>query len=93
MTPATSALLRLARARPVVVDILARDLDHEDAYRRDHATGAIERLSKGDPDLLPENLITRMRRSSYSHVSKVGEECFRRTHDKRKEPQHDYYLF
>ncbi len=92
-TPATSALLRLTRARPVVVDIFARDLDHEDSFAREHAATAIERLSRRDWDLLPEDLIYHMLNSTDTFVKQVGEACAKRTKGRRREPLQDYSLF
>lgn len=92
-TPATSALLRLARARPVVIDILAQGLDHKDKDAQEHAASAIKRLAQIDWDLLPDDLINHMVESRNSFVKEVGEECCRKKKDARKEPQKDYSLF
>jgi len=92
-TPARSALLRLARARPIVIDILARDLSHEDATARELAASSIRRLMQRDWDLIPDGLVSRMMMSTDSFVKKVGEECCQKKRDATKEPQKDYSLF
>ncbi len=93
MTPATSALLRLARSRPVAVDILARDLGHEDAGIRQHAADAIRRLAGRDWDLISEEIVAQMIDDSDSFVRKVGNMCAKKIREARKEPERDYALF
>lgn len=94
-TPATSALLRLARARPVVIDILARDLEHQDGDAREHAAEAIRRLAQRDWDLLPDDLVSRMLQNSHTYVRRVGQECRskRKAQEATMEPDKDYALF
>jgi hypothetical protein len=92
-TPATGALLRLARARPVVIDILARNLDHKDAYAREYAAAAIQRLARTDWDLVSDELIKHMMRSSDSFVQKVGKESSRIKRIAAKGPKRDYSMF
>lgn len=92
-TPATSALLRLGRARPVVIDILARELNQEDDYAHEHAATSIRRLSQRDSDLLTEELIKRMLGNSHPFVRQIGQECQAKMKVQRKEPDKDYYLF
>jgi hypothetical protein len=92
-TPATSALLRLARTRPVVIDILAKNLEHEDASAREFSAAALKRLAKRDWDLISEDLIAHMMRSSDLFLQEVGKECRSMAKNARKEPQKDYSLF
>lgn len=92
-TPATSALLRLSRARPVIIDIIARDLDHEDNLAREHSAATISRLSQRDWDLVSEELIDHMLQSTDNFVERVGEACKKRNKGRQKEPQQDYSLF
>jgi predicted nucleic acid-binding protein len=92
-TPATSALLRLARTRPVVLDILAKNLEHEDASAREFSAAALKRLAKRDWDLISEDLIAHMMRSSDLFLQEVGKECRSMAKNARKEPQKDYSLF
>jgi len=92
-TPARSALLRLARARPIVIDILARDLSHEDARARELAAASIKRLMQRDWDLLPDGLVNQMMLSTDRFVKKVGEQCRQKKRHATKEPQKDYSLF
>lgn len=91
-TPAESALLRLARARPVVVGIFARDLDHKDPYARQLAASAIERLMQRDWDLVPDDLVNRMRRSKDRYVKRIAKE-FLKKKNRDKEPIKDYSAF
>jgi len=92
-TPATSALLRLARARPIVIDILARDLSSEKSYIREMAASTIGRLMQRDWDLIPDDLLNRMKQSTDSSVRKVAEEFVERGKDRMREPEKDYSLF
>jgi hypothetical protein len=91
-TPATGALLRLARARPVVIDILARDLDHEDAYAREHAAANIRRLAKRDWDLISSELVEHMLHSSDSFVREIGQEISKQR-ETLSEQVEDYPMF
>jgi HNH endonuclease len=72
MTPATSALLRLARTRSVAVEVLARAISHENKDARDHAAHALERLAKADPAALRDDIADRMIGSGYPPVVQVG---------------------
>ena len=92
-TPARSALLRLARARPVVIDILARDLISKDRYAREMAAATIKRLMKRDWDLIPDDLVNRMTQSTDSFVKQVGKEFVEKKRNLMKEPEKDYSAF
>jgi len=89
-TPATGALLRLARARPVVLHILAKDLDHQDAGPRQIAASAIQRLMHRDWDLIPDDLVQRMLQSPDTYVKEVGKACQKTRERAGKEPEKDY---
>jgi hypothetical protein len=73
MTPATSALLRLARTRPAAVEVLASAISHENVDARDHAASALERLAKADPAALRDDIADRMIASGDQRLVKVGE--------------------
>jgi len=92
-TPATSALLRLARSRPVVIDILARGLERKEPGAQEYAASAIKRLVLKDWDLIPEDLVSRMAQSPNSFIRKVGEDGIRKLKESSKEPEKDYGLF
>lgn len=94
MTPATSALLRLARTRPVAVEILARAITHENKDARDHAAHALERLAKADPAALREDIADRMLASSDPRLVRVGETWKRLIEERRAKGEAlDYYMF
>jgi hypothetical protein len=92
-TPATGALLRLARVRPVVIDIIARDLDHKDPYAREYAAANIRRLSQVDWDLISDELLSDMLKSRDPFVRKAGEECAKIKREAEKGPKRDYSMF
>jgi hypothetical protein len=71
-TPAVSALLRLARTRPVVTDIFEWDLKHKEKYVREHAATAIKRLADTEPELVPTDMLERMAKSKDPFVKEVG---------------------
>jgi predicted nucleic acid-binding protein len=71
-TPAVSALLRLARTRPVVMDIFEWDLRHKEKYVREHAAAAIKRLAETEPELVSVDLLKRMVKSKDPFVKEVG---------------------
>jgi hypothetical protein len=94
MTPATSALLRLARTRPVAVEILARAITHENKDARDHAAYALERLAKAAPAALREDIADRMLASSDRRLVQVGETWKRLIKERRAKGEAlDYYMF
>lgn len=74
-TPAVSALLRLARTRPVVTDIFERDLKHKERDAREHAAAAIRRLAETEPELAPMDLLERMAESEDPFVKEVGQKA------------------
>lgn len=92
-TPATGALLRLARARPVVIDILARNLDHEDAYAREYAAASIQRLAQTDWDLISDELIAHMLRSPDPFVQEAAEKSLKIRRNAPKNWKRDYSMF
>lgn len=91
-SPARSAMLRLARARPVIIDIVAQYLDSDDVEDRNYAAKFMERIAQRDPDLLSEELIEHMRRHPDRTVQKVGRECYVKRKEAPGEPEKDYYL-
>jgi hypothetical protein len=72
MTPATSALVRLARTRDVAVEILASGISDEDNDARDHAAYALERLANVHPAALRDDIADRMIASGHPHLVEVG---------------------
>lgn len=92
-TPATSALLRLARVRPVVIVIIARALRHKDAQAREWAAASIRRISQVDWELISGELLSEMLTSRDPFVRKVGVECSRAKQEAEKWPRRDYSVF
>jgi hypothetical protein len=92
-TPATSALLRMARVRPVAIDIIARGLNHKDNFAREYAATALRRLGQKDWDLITSELIDQMLQNSHAYVKEVGEICLKIKQKKRKKSEKDYSLF
>ena len=92
-TPAVNALLRLAGARPVVADIFARNLSHDDSYAREHSASAIGRLTEREPDLVPFDLLEAMVQSKDPFVREIGQKSLERKKKAEKEPGRDYPLF
>ena len=74
-TPATRALLRLARSRPIVIDLLVLDLQSQDEQAREHAASAVRLLARHDWDLVSGKLLTLMSQSADPYLKKVGQEC------------------
>lgn len=72
MTPATSALIRLARTRPVAMDVLARDLDAEDRETRRHAADALRRIGLEHPAALRADIADRLEPSSDKKLRRLG---------------------
>jgi hypothetical protein len=91
-TPATGALLRLARARPVIVDILAKDLNSEDSNARVHSAEVIQRLCNRDWDLITHEIIEIMSKCKEVSIQKVARECIKKKNS-RYEPEKDYAIF
>lgn len=71
-TPAVAALQRLARSRPIIVDIFAQDLSHKEKEAREYAASAIRTLVQTEPDLVASELLKLMSRSKDLLVSKIG---------------------
>jgi len=92
-TPAVSALLRLARARPVVMSIFERDLWDRDKDVREHATGAIRRLAQTEPELVPMELLTRMASSDDPFVKDTGQKALALRKAVGEKPYRDYSPF
>jgi hypothetical protein len=92
-TPATGALLRLARVRPVVIDIIARNLDHKDPQAREYSAATIKRLAQVDWDLVSDELISHMQKSPDPFVRKTAEECEKIKKEADKGPRRDYGMF
>jgi len=94
MTPATSTLLRLARTRPVAVEILARAITHDNKDAREHAAHALERLAKADPAALRHDIADRMIVSSDPRLVRVGETWKRLIEERQAKGEAlDFYLF
>jgi hypothetical protein len=89
-TPATNALLKLARTRPVVIDIIARGLESKNQCEQEYAVAAIKQLAQKEWNLLPYDLLNNMKQSSNPIVKEIGEECLKKQID---EPSTDYGLF
>lgn len=92
-TPAMSAMLRLARARPVVLSIIAQNVDHKDRFVRERAASAIRRLLRRDWDLVPDELLERMARSADPFVKEAANEGLQKKETTMKEPEKDYSAF
>lgn len=94
MTPATSALLRLARTRQAAVDVLASAISHENEDARNHAAHALERLAKANPAALRDDIAERMIASGYPRLVKLGE-TWKQVIDERRAmgEKLDYYVF
>jgi hypothetical protein len=72
MSPATSAMLRLARTRPVAVEVLAQAISDESKEARDHAAHTFERLAKVNPAALREDVADHMIATGYTPLVLVG---------------------
>lgn len=93
-TPATSALLRLARTRPVAVEVLARSISNVNNDARDHAADALERLAKANPAALRVDIADRMIASGYPRVVQVGKAWKQLIEDRRAKGEgFDYQMF
>ena len=92
-TPAINALLRLARARPIVIDLLVLGLKSNQKNTRESAASAIETLAERDWDLVSEELLKLMARSKNEYVRTVGQRCaaIKQTH--ADDPPRDYPVF
>ena len=94
MTPATSALLRLARTRPVAVEILARAITHDNKDAREHVAHTLERLAKADPAALRHDIADRMIASSDLCLVRVGETWKRLLEEREAKGEAlDFYFF
>jgi len=94
MTPATSALLRLARTRHVAVEVLAGTISHESTKARDHAAYALGRLANVNPAALRDDIADRMVESGYPPLIKVGEKWKQVIEERRAMGETlDYYMF
>jgi hypothetical protein len=85
-----NALLRLTRARPIVIDLLVLGLKSNHKATREYAASAIETLAERDWDLVSEELLKLMAKSKNEYVRKVGQKCaaIKRTH--ADDPPRDY---
>jgi len=93
-TPATSALLRLARSRPVVLDELVRQLSAADYESREHAAEAFSRLAEVDWDLVPDLALQTMAPSQDAALRDNAVRCrLAMTRAKAKSPPRDYSPF
>jgi hypothetical protein len=90
-TPATNALLRLGRVRPVVIDWLTQNLSAHDAGAREHAAAAISRLAAREPDLLTPESVASMTESGDPVVKEVGTRCQEQQQRKRPWVAPPYY--
>jgi hypothetical protein len=90
-TPAMNAMLRLARTRPVVLSIIAQNVDHKDDYVRERTASAIRRLLRRDWDIVPDELLERMARNADPFVRKVAKEGIQKK--QTAEPERDYSAF
>lgn len=82
-TPATSALVRLARTRAVAVEVLARGISNEDNYVRDHAADALGRVANVAPAAIREDIADQMIATGYPHLVEVGISWKRAIEDRR----------
>jgi hypothetical protein len=92
-TPATHALLRMTRARPIVIDLLAVDLQSDDKQARRHAAHAVELLTVRDWDLVSDDLLSMMAKSDDPHVREAGQKCSAIKQEHAGEPPRDYSHF
>jgi hypothetical protein len=95
MTPATSALLRLARTRDAAVEVLATGISHrDDDDSRDHAASALERLANVSPAALREDIANMMTASGHARLIEVGKTWKQVIRKRRALGQGlDYYIF
>jgi hypothetical protein len=94
MTPATSALLRLARTRSVAAEVLARNIAHDNKDARDHVAHSLERLAKADPAALRTDIAERMLASGYPPLVRVGGTWKQLIEDRQAKGEGlDYYMF
>lgn len=93
-TPATSALLRLARTRDVAVDVIATAISHEDKEARDHAADGLERLASVYPVALRDDIADRMISSSDARLVELGH-VWKQAIDKHRSTggTFDFYMF
>ena len=73
MTPATNALIRLAYARPVALELLARGLDEESPDAQRHASWALEGVARFAPNALLDEIAARLKASKLEDVRATGE--------------------
>lgn len=93
-TPAMNALMRLARARPVAVEVIARGIGDEDNYVRDHVAYALERLAKAVPSALRDDIANRMVASGYPRLIEIGNTWKELVAARQAEGKAlDYYMF
>lgn len=92
-TPAIGALLRLARSRPIVIDLFVRGLKSNDKQTREYAAVALQRLAQTDWDLVSEELISLMKKHEDPFVRQAGEKCISSKKANRGKPQRDYAVF
>jgi HEAT repeat protein len=95
MTPATSALIRLARTRPVGMDVLARGLEAEDRDTRRHAADALRRIGLEHPAALREDIADQLQASSDKKLRSLGKEWSEQLASRRsrEETPLDSYMF
>ncbi len=95
MTPATSALIRLARTRPVAMDVLAGDLEAEDRDTRRHAAEALRRIGLEHPAALRTDIADRLQASSDRKLRELGKDWSARLEARRSREKTplDSYMF
>ncbi len=93
-TPATSALLRLARTRPVIVDLWVQQLSSSSQAAREQAASALARLAEVDWELVPDHVISVMTSSADRTLRLFGQKCMERLSEaKQQSRRRDYPAF
>ncbi len=91
-TPASSALLRLARSRPLVVDLLSQKFNLENPVEREYGAEMLKRLSQVDWDLISDELLSHMLSNNDPFVQQIGKECDILRTEAQQNPKTDYSL-
>lgn len=74
LTPATSALRRLARARPVAIEFLLEGLDEEDPDARRHSGMALRHLIREHPAAARWDVVERLEDAVDPELREIGRE-------------------
>ena len=73
-TPATNALVRLARTRPVAIEALAAELTDQDPDARRHAAEALRTLVRQHPSAARTDIAAKLARGPEAVVKEIAEE-------------------